>query len=63
MKVEDRFRMLVHRTFHTEAGQDLMKELHAMYVAQSFNENPYVMSRNCGQSDLVLFLQSVLDEE
>ena len=36
MKEDDRFRMLVHRTFHTEAGQDLMKELHAMYVEKSF---------------------------
>jgi hypothetical protein len=61
-KEEDRLKYLVQKTFGTDAGQQLMAELHATYCARNFDENPYVMARNCGQSDLVIFLMSLMDE-
>ncbi len=56
---EDRLVYLAKQTFQTEAGQQLLEELHLTYVRDCFNENPYVMARNCGQSDLVTFLMSI----
>jgi hypothetical protein len=59
---EDLFKHLVQATFNTDAGRQLMDELVLMYCTRNFDENPYTMGRNCGRSDLVLFLKSVLDE-
>lgn len=60
---EDRLKYLVQMTFKTEAGAQLMDELVLMYCTSKFDENPYSMARKVGESDLVMFLKSLVDEQ
>ena len=59
---EGRFKQLVQRAFGGADGQELLRELHLSYPGK-FDENALVMARNCGEADLVRFLQSIVDEK
>ncbi len=59
---EAQFQKAVRDLFNTNDGQFVLEELQAQYCRKMFNENPYRMAHNCGQSDVVMLLKQITEE-
>ena len=60
---EDIFHADVQRTFTTETGQRVIRELVLSYTRKVFDDNPYKTAYNAGKSDLVTHLVSLIEEK
>ena len=60
---EDIFHADVQRTFATDYGQRVINNLVETYCRGTFAENPFKMAHKVGQSDLVMHLVSLIEQE
>lgn len=59
----DKRTKLIQQVFSTDAGRELLLDLRDRYIDVSmFDVDSHVMSRNCGQADLVLELIDAVEK-
>ena len=60
---ENIFHADVKRAFSEAHGQRVIEELVAKHCRKVYNDNPFRMAYNAGQSDLVQHLVSLIEQE
>ncbi len=60
---EDIFHADVQRTFASEPGQRVIRELVLTHTRKVFDDNPFKTAYNAGKSDLVTHLVSLIEDK